>query len=135
MIQRIQTLWLLVAAGCSVAAILLPFYAGNTSNNLYERLSGQSHFHLLILCVAVGLGSLVSIFLYKNRKRQMQITFVALLLQLLNIFLFIQKANSFVDGTYSLSSVFSFAVPVLLILALLSIRKDEQLIRSMDRLR
>ena len=135
MIQRIQSLWLLLGAGCSVAAILLPFYAGNTSRNLYERLNGQSHFHLLILCVAVGLASLVSIFLYNNRKRQMQIVLLALALELFNIFFFIQKANSFVDGTYSLSAVFSFAVPVLLILALLGIRKDEQLIKSMDRLR
>lgn len=135
MIQRIQSLWLLLSAGCSVAAILLPFYGGNTSGNLYERLSGQSHFHLLILCVAVGLGSLVSIFLYKNRKRQMQITFVALLLQLLNIFFFIQKTNAFTNGTYSLGSVFTFIIPLLLILGIIGIRKDEKLIRSMDRLR
>ena len=135
MIQRIQSLWLLLSAGCSVAAILLPFYGGNTSGNLYERLSGQSHFHLLILCVAVGLGSLVSIFLYKNRKRQMQITFVALVLQLLNIFFFIQQSNGFIDGTYSLGSIFSFVTPVLLILAIIGIRKDEQLIKNMDRLR
>ena len=135
MIQRIQSLWLLLAAGCSLAAILLPFYAGNTSGNLYERLSGQSHFHLLILCVAVGLGSLASIFLYKNRKHQMQIVLLVLVLQLLNIFLFIQKANGFVDGTYSLGSIFSFVTPVILILALIGIRKDEKLIKSMDRLR
>ena len=135
MIQRIQSLWLLLATGCSVAAILLPFYAGNTSDNLYERLSGQSHFHLLMLCVAVGLGSLVSIFLYKNRKRQTQITFVALLLQLLNIFFFIQKADGFTDGTYSLGAIFTFIIPLLLILGIIGIRKDEKLIRSMERLR
>jgi hypothetical protein len=135
MIQRIQSLWLLLAAGCSLAAILLPFYAGNTSGNLYERLSGQSHFHLLILCVAVGLGSLASIFLYKNRKRQMQIAFVALTLQLLNIFFFLQEADSFVDGTYSLSSIFTLFTPILLFLSLLGIKKDEKLIKSMDRLR
>jgi hypothetical protein len=135
MIQRIQSLWLLLAAGCSLAAIFLPFYAGNTSGNLYERLSGQSHFHLLILCVAVGLGSLASIFLYKNRKRQMQIAFVALTLQLLNIFFFLQEADSFVDGTYSLSSIFTLFTPILLFLSLLGIKKDEKLIKSMDRLR
>jgi hypothetical protein len=114
---------------------LLPFYAGNNSGNIYERLSGQSHFHLMILCVAVGLGSLASIFLYKNRKRQMQVVLLALALQLLNIFFFIQKANGFVDGTYSLGSIFSFVTPVLLILALIGIQKDEKLIKSMDRLR
>jgi hypothetical protein len=135
MIQRIQSLWLLMAAGCSVAAILLPFYAGNNSGNIYERLSGQSHFLLLILCVAVGLASLVSIFLFKNRKLQMQVVLLALALQLLNVFLFIQKANGFVDGTYSLGSIFSFVTPVLLILALIGIQKDEKLIKSMDRLR
>ncbi len=135
MIQRIQSLWLLLATGCSLAAILLPFYAGNTSGNLYERLSGQSHFHLMILCVAVGISSLTSVFLYKTRKRQMQVVLLAMILQLLNIFLFIQKANAFVDGTYSLGSIFSFVIPVLLILAIIGIRKDERLIRSMDRLR
>ena len=135
MIQRIQSLWLLLTAGCSAGAILLPFYAGNTSDNLYRQLNGQSHFHLLILCVAVGISSLTSVFLYKTRKRQMQVVLLAMILQLLNIFLFIQKANAFVDGTYSLGSIFSFVTPVLLILALIGIQKDEKLIKSMDRLR
>jgi hypothetical protein len=100
-----------------------------------RQLNGQSHFHLLILCVAVGISSLTSVFLYKTRKRQMQVVLLAMILQLLNIFLFIQKANAFVDGTYSLGSIFSFVIPVLLILAIIGIRKDERLIRSMDRLR
>ena len=135
MIQRIQTLWLLLSSACSVAVILLPFYAGNSAGQLYETLTGQSYFHLLLITVAVGVSSLISVFLYKKRKIQMQIASIALLLQLLNIFFFIQKANEFVDGNYTISSLFSFLIPLFLILAILGIRKDEQLIKNMDRFR
>ena len=135
MIQRIQTIWLLAAAGCSIASLLLPFYAGNKENNLYETLTAKSHFLLMVLCVAVMVGSLFSIFLFKNRKRQTLLTGVSFLLQLAAIAFFFYQTGQFKEGTFSLTAVFPLAVPFFLILAIIGIRKDERLVRSMDRLR
>jgi predicted PurR-regulated permease PerM len=135
MIQRIQTLWLLLAAGCSTASFFFPFYTGNKDNNLFIELNAQSHFLLLLLCVAVILSTVLSVFFYKNRKKQMLIVLSGLIIQILNIIYFFLQTKNFKEGTVSLTAVFSFAVPVFLILAWIAIRKDEKLVQSMDRLR
>jgi hypothetical protein len=135
MIQRIQTLWLLLAFACSIATLFLPFYSGNKENDLYAELNAQSHFLLLLLCVAVMLSSLLSVFFYKNRKKQMVIVIVGIALQVLNIIFFLNQTKFFVQGAISFSALFTFFIPVLFVLAFIGIRKDEKLIQNMDRLR
>ncbi len=136
MIQRIQTIWLLLAAAASFGSLKLSFYSGKKDTVLFEQLSGSTGgFLLLVLSVAVALLAVVSIFLFKNRKLQMRLALAGLLLQLVVLFLYIQQTALFIEGNYTLTSVFSFVVPVFFILAVLGIRKDEKLIKSMDRLR
>ncbi|RXK62577.1 DUF4293 family protein [Lacibacter luteus] len=136
MIQRIQTIWLLLAAAASFASLKLSFYSGKKDAVLFEQLSGSTGgFLLLVLTVAVALLAVVSIFLFKNRKLQMRLSLAGLVLQLAVLFLYIQKTAVFIEGNYTLTSVFSFVVPVFFLLAVLGIRKDEKLIKSMDRLR
>ena len=135
MIQRIQTIWLLLAVIAALVSIELSFYSGNKDNNLFENLNGSSNFLLLILTVAVALTGLVTIFLFKNRKLQMRLTWLGLLLQLVVLALYFQQTKQFVQGNFTLTSAISFVIPVFFILAWLGIRKDEKLIKSMDRLR
>jgi hypothetical protein len=135
MIQRIQTIWLLLALTASLVTLELSFYSGNKDNNLFEKLNGSSNFLLLILTVAVAVTALVTIFLYKNRTLQTRLTWLGLLLQLIVLALYFQQTKLFVQGSYTLSSALSFVIPVFFILAWLGIRKDEKLIKSMDRLR
>ena len=135
MIQRIQTIWFLLAAAASFASLKLSFYSGTKDNNLFAELTGSSHFLLLILSVAVGLLALTTIFLFKNRKLQMRLTWLGILLQLVALVLYFQQIKTFVQGNYTLTSALSFVIPIFFILAWLGIRKDEKLIKSMDRLR
>lgn len=135
MIQRIQTIWLLLALIASLVTLELSFYSGNKDNNLFEKLNGSSNFLLLILTVAVAVTALVTIFLYKNRKLQTRLTWLGLLLQLVVLALYFQQTKLYVQGSYTLSSALSFVIPLFFILAWLGIRKDEKLIQSMDRLR
>lgn len=135
MLQRIQSVWLFIAALAAVATLKLPFYTGNTTDKLFAELNGTSSFVILILTVAVALLSVVAIFLFKNRKLQMQTTFVAFLIDLIVLVLYATNIKNYTEGAFALSSVISFVIPVLLILAWLGIRKDEKLVRSMDRLR
>jgi hypothetical protein len=65
----------------------------------------------------------------------MRLTLAGLVAQLVVLFLYIQQTATFTEGTYTLTSIFSFVIPVFFILAILGIRKDEKLIKSMDRLR
>jgi hypothetical protein len=135
MIQRIQTIWLLLAAAASFATLKLSFYSGNKDNNLFTELTGSSHFLLMVLSVAIGLLAAVTIFLFKNRKLQMRLTWLGILLQLVVLAVYFQQIKTFVQGNYTLTSALSFIIPIFFILAWLGIRKDEKLIKSMDRLR
>ncbi|QNA45642.1 DUF4293 domain-containing protein [Lacibacter sediminis] len=135
MIQRIQTIWLLLAAAASFATLKLSFYSGNKDNNLFEELTGSSHFLLMILSVAVGLLALITIFLYKNRKLQIRLSLLGIVLQLVALAVYFQQTKTYVQGSFTLTSVISFVIPIFFILAWLGIRKDEKLIKSMDRLR
>ena len=135
MIQRIQTLWLLLASACSAATLFFPFYTGNKDNNLFIEINAQSHFLSLFLTVAVILESALAIFFYKNRKKQMIIVAVSLIAQILNIVFFLYQTKPFLQGAISFTALFTFIIPVFLVLALLGIRKDEKLVQSMDRLR
>ncbi len=135
MIQRIQTIWLLLAAAASFATLKLSFYSGTKDNNLFTELTGSSHFLLLILSVAIGLLAVVNIFLFKNRKLQMRLTWLGIVLQLIVLAVYFQQIKTFVQGNYTLTSALSFVIPIFFILAWMGIRKDEKLIKSMDRLR
>lgn len=135
MIQRIQTIWLLLAAAASFASLKLSFYSGNKDNNLFEELTGSSHFLLMILSVAVGLLALITIFLFKNRKLQIRLSLLGIVLQLVTLVIYFQQIKTYVQGNFTLTSALSFVIPVFFILAWLGIRKDEKLIKSMDRLR
>jgi Domain of unknown function (DUF4293) len=88
-----------------------------------------------VLSVAVGLLALITIFLYKNRKLQIRLSLLGVVLQLAVLAVYFQQIKTYVQGNFTLTSAVSFIIPVFFILAWLGIRKDEKLIKSMDRLR
>lgn len=135
MIQRIQSIWLFFAAAFSLATLKFSFYSGNKDNKLFAELNGSSYFLLLILAVAVALTALSTIFLFKNRKLQMQLSLLGFLLQAIAIVVYFLQIKQYTEGSFTLTSVLTFAIPVFFILAIMGIRKDDKLIKSMDRLR
>ncbi len=141
MIQRIQTLWLLLAAAAEFATIKCSFFSGNLlveNIKTYKVLNAlESGVVVLICTISTAVASLVSIFLYKDRKRQMLVSFVVLVLSIFTIGLYFGKSIHFLpnEGSLDLTSIVGFSVPVFLILAIVAIWKDEQLVKSADRLR
>lgn len=90
----------------------------------------------------IALVSLVCIFLFKNRKWQMILTLINMLFMLsLPVIMYYYSFNIdyFVDGTGQKSLTGWAFMPVALLifsyLAYNGIKKDDQLIRSVDRLR
>ncbi len=135
MIQRIQTIWLLLAAAASLASLKFSFYSGVKANNLFAGLNGTSNFALLLISVAVALTAIAGILLFKKRKLQIQLCLVGLLLQVAVLVIYFTEVKKFTEGNFTITSVLTFVVPVFFILAWLGIRKDDKLIKSMDRLR
>ncbi|MCU0396329.1 MAG: DUF4293 domain-containing protein [Chitinophagaceae bacterium] len=109
MIQRIQSLWLLLASVATGLLFKLPVYSGILNTGApRELLVGQDYLLFLVTAVLV-LFPLVTIFLFKT--------------------------NSFTSSMYKVGAALPVVSIVLLLLAYGGIRKDEKLIRSADRLR
>ena len=138
MLQRMQTIWLLLAAVFSFLTLRFPVYNGNKLVNgisEYNMLSATSSLFLIILSVATGLIALIAIFLYKNRGMQQKLCFAGLLLFIISGTLYYMQIKSFTEGAFSLWTVFYFLIPVCFILAIRGIYRDQKLIKSIDRLR
>jgi len=136
MIQRIQTLWLVLAVGAAFASIKLPFYSGSlVVNNAYLKLTAAGNIPILILTILSILLSLITIFSYKNRGRQTGLTVLNIFVAIGIVVLYFLQLKDFGTGAFSLAAIVVFALPVFLILALMGIRRDVKTIKSLDRLR
>lgn len=141
MIQRIQTIWLLAASLLGFISLKTSFYSGHRINDIIPKpvvfITGSYNILLIITTTAFAVTALISIFLYKNRKLQLRINILSLILSLLTIGLYYWQSKSFIaeESSYNLTSVIPLAIPILLILGIRGIYKDEKLVKSMDKLR
>ncbi|MDR2814010.1 MAG: DUF4293 domain-containing protein [Prevotellaceae bacterium] len=138
MLQRIQSVFLAVALALSGLLFALPFAAAIDAQGREATVSGVD-FPLVIIQVATFGVTLVNIFLYKRRRRQIRLCIlngVALLCYqafvLLSVFLLSRHAEAV---QYKVTIVFPAIVAVFTFLAMRRIARDEALVRSLDRLR
>ncbi len=149
MIQRIQSVYLLLASMAGFGQFALP-YLRTTSDNPASALPALSDqvFNpldnpgLLGLSILSALISFVAIFLYKNRGMQGRITggavlCSALLAALLGVSTYQLMGNLPTGGSVQYQAGLALPAVSLLLqwLAGRSIKKDEALVRSVDRLR
>lgn len=138
MIQRIQSVWLLLAAIFDAVTFRFPFYNGDWTKDVVPTpvdLNAQSTTWLTVVAVLTGALAFAAIFLFGNRKFQMQLAVVGLLFAIGSLVLYFLELQNFTSGTISLWCIFYFAVAVFYILAIRGIRDDQKLIKSLDRLR
>lgn len=144
MIQRIQSLWLLVAAVLALLSFKFPFYVGTwlSGGTQHPQISLNGHnpsIPVLIATVVIVVLSLITIFMYKNRKQQFWLTLLDFFISLILIYLYYYEIHTHFltgsGGTVAITAVFVIAVPIILILALRGINRDIKLLKSADRLR
>ncbi|MBS1610896.1 MAG: DUF4293 domain-containing protein [Bacteroidetes bacterium] len=139
MIQRIQSVWLLLASIASLLTFEFSFYSGykigNTVLNDLISLTASSNLLLIILAALTGIGSFIAIFLFKDRKTQLRITIMALILSVLSLVVYFSQIKNYEKGHFSLTAIFALLIPILLFLAVRGIYKDQKLVKSLDRLR
>lgn len=139
MIQRVQSLWLLLAAIFGFLTFKLPFYSGSrTVEGIKQpdvRLDAASQILILVLTGIVILLCFIALFLYKNRKKQLTLIIVNTILSIVLLVLYFLQIQKFETGIISLSCLFTLAIPIFLLLAARGIWKDEKLIKSLDRIR
>jgi ethanolamine transporter EutH len=148
MIQRVQTLWMLLAAIAIFLTIKFSFYSGTlimenvtnpatvlTPDGSYHVLTALDNFLILILTSALGTCIAVNIFLFKHRSIQMKLIIISILAELLIIYLYFRETKKFSQGSYSFTSVLHILIVVFLILAAKGIYNDSKLIKESNRLR
>lgn len=143
MIQRIQSIYLFLAAAASGGMFALPYaetpQAVDTSYLFADGVfTIDDRLPVMVTFVIAGLASLIAVFLYKNRVAQMRVSILAMIASVIGIglglaFFFQDNADEMADPAVGV------ALPLLMVLfaylAWRNIRKDEKLVRSMDRLR
>lgn len=136
MLQRIQTVYMLLVA---LAAGLLPFWAPLWSDAAGAPVFAREVLWISLAFYASALLALVAILRYKTRQQQF-------VLNRLNILLNLFLLGSFVYRTLNLSGETSVSekgigllIPVFsivfLVLANRAVKRDEELVKSVDRLR
>ena len=146
MIQRIQTIWLLIASTLSFVSLQTSFFSGMKPvttdaavqpEPAFTQITGMTNWMLLATTIAMALIALISIFLYKSRPTQMRIALVGLFLSVGLIFLYYRESRQFLtgQGTMDLTALVVMFIPFLFFLAIRGIYKDEHLVKSVNRLR
>src|SRR5262245_4400766 len=117
MIQRQQTLWLLLATLAALFSFFFPFAVGAEKVGkavvpAYFELDGGSRFLLVILTGASLVISSVTIFLFKNRKQQMMLCLAGLGISILLLIIYISNTTKLIKPTLALWCIFPFAIIV-----------------------
>ncbi len=143
MLQRIQTVYILLSIIATGLLFVFPVWTnGATAGVSIGSIGAGTHIILMMVWLVMILLQFVPLFLYKHRKRQITFCKVGIFMN----FIFIALALIFINEEKNLFSNFyiqdfrigallPFASVLFLFLATKNIRKDEELVRSMDRLR
>jgi hypothetical protein len=138
MIQRQQSLWLLLSTLSAFLSYKLPFFSGTRQGikNLTEKaiLDGGSTFFLLVLTGISLILSFITIFIFKDRKLQLKLCISGVVLSILILVIYFSEMSK-LSGSISLSAIFVFAIPIGYIMAARGIWHDEKLVKSLDKLR
>ncbi|MDL2320157.1 DUF4293 domain-containing protein [Alistipes sp. OttesenSCG-928-B03] len=155
MIQRIQTLYLLLAAvfvGLMFAMPIATFSAGGSEMALTAfsvtdtttpeaPVTVYNTLYLGILLAVAALVPFITIFLFKRRLLQFRLCFAEIVLLLGSIgfeIYYISFVKSTIDAVIwkiGISASFPLVALIFVILALRAIARDERLVRSLDRIR
>ncbi len=145
MIQRIQSIFLLLASACAFSLFAFPFATGPTTQSTFFEdglYNLQDNIGLLALFCLAGLLTFIGIFLFRNRKTQLLVNRIAITANIIGLVLAVvlfmndsQNMNQSVNPDDGIGAYLPFAFLVFAFLANHFINKDEKLVQSMDRLR
>ena len=131
MIQRIQSIYLLVAAiSMTLISFKVPVY------NLNETLfMAKDDTKMFVLTIVGAIFSLLGLFMFKNRKFQMKLIRLTVLIQMIigiRIFMLFNKFEVVLNNSFLFLMAFTL---IALIMAYRGVKKDDDLVRSVDRIR
>lgn len=129
MLQRIQTIWILL----SVLAAAFLYITGQD-----VEIFGNAPIISIASIVLVLIGAF-SLFSFKNRKRQIMLNNISIIINALLIGILVYWVQNLSGGIdfpeKGIEPVFPLIAVICLFIANIFIKKDERLVKSVDRLR
>jgi len=141
MIQRIQSIWLLLAGVAGLLTYKLPLWQGKLQDGSVKKFMGPESLLLFTLIVVTSLLAFVTIFLFKNRSQQKGLALIGALLSIAIVALEYFLVEDYIKGLNLAENSWQFGaiLPILMVflffLARGGIVKDEKLVKSLERLR
>lgn len=145
MIQRKQSLWLLIAALLNGGVYFFDLYISKsavTGTEMATSLRVSDHYPTLIIVLVMALVPFITIFMYADRKRQIRMAAMSLLATTSFITMTLMRVSNFTHtappgaaGSYGIGSILPIAGIIFIIMAILGIRSDDKMVKSADRLR
>jgi Ca2+/Na+ antiporter len=136
MIQRIQTVYLVIVA---LVSGILPFFVNLWSDLQGNEIYANNEVLISIAFYVIGALALWAIFLFKNRKNQFVMNRLNMILNLFLLGFFVYRSLNLSGETTVSEKGIGMLIPVFsivfLALANRAIKKDEDLVKSVDRLR
>ena len=155
MLQRVQSIYLLISSLALYTLFLFPFahdvYLGGKPSTImvtgvFQDVNGQrTHIQffvaLTIAAVVVGLLPVFVVFLYKDRKQQIGCCYITIMM-IIGYSFWMAQAVKNVMGSTEIDThnwgigLFMTAISLLfIVLAVKAIQRDDKLVKSADRLR
>lgn len=136
MLQRIQTVYLLLAAGISAGLIFVFNLWTTDAGTIVFAQDNMLYFGLFLGSTVL---SLISILMFKNRQLQFVLGRLNIILNFILLGFFVYQSLNLSGETAVSEKGIGMLLPlvsiVLLALANKAIKKDEDLVKSVDRLR
>jgi succinate-acetate transporter protein len=136
MIQRIQTVYLLIVG---LLSGVLPFWLYLWSDADGNAIFASNELWVSVAFYAVAALAIISVVLFKNRQNQFVANRLNMILNLCLLGFFVYRSLNLSGGTLVLEKGIGMLIPVFsivfLVLANRAIKKDEDLVKSVDRLR
>ncbi|WP_418509319.1 DUF4293 domain-containing protein [Corallibacter sp.] len=136
MLQRVQTIYLLLSVIVS-AGLTFVFHLWTTNDDV--MVFAKDHLVYFAMFLASAILSLISVFMFKNRKSQFVLGRLNIILNFILLGLFVYQSLNLSGETNVSEKGIGIFLPivsiVLLALANKAIKKDEDLVKSVDRLR
>jgi hypothetical protein len=142
MIQRIQSIYLLLTVLVSAALFYLPLFElpSSVEGTGPREFMITSNALLLVLSSAIGVLAFVTIFLFKSRPLQIKVCRLILIMIFVMIGLLFYTSDTISNGldqkvVFKIGTYLPLLQVLFIFLAHRAIKKDENLVRSADRLR
>lgn len=137
MLQRPQTLWIVLSILAAVSTFEFPFALvqnGTTPDQLPNIDAGSSPLLIILTLLSVLLSG-ITVMSYSNLTKQKSFCWIGIMLGVILCLVYLREWKSQAATTLTSTSILPLIIPISLWLAWIGMNRDQKLIRKLGRTR